>query len=232
MSDNSNSPYQLIQIGPGAWRIEEDVVRFFLFVGTEKALMVDTGLGGGNPLEVAKSLTDAPIMLVNTHADPDHISGNSHFSNTNMHPAEFSTYRQVATDHTALPLWDGDIIDLGTRRFEIILLPGHTPGSIALLDRENRIIISGDSISDGPVFIFGEHRSLSALISSLEKLDGMKDAFDTIYTSHGSFPLKKEAVYAQLDAAKHLLAGELTAVAPPFEVPARMYVWGSASFFL
>ena len=232
MSENSNQPYQLIQIAPDAWRIEEDIVRFFLFTGPEKSLLIDTGLGSGNPLEAARTITDGPIMLVNTHADPDHTGGNSFFENTYIHPAEFANYRQIAPEHKTLPLWDGDIIDLGTRRFEVILVPGHTPGSIALFDRENGILVCGDSIADGPVFIFGENRSLSALIASLEKLEALKGEIKEIYPSHGSFPLTNEAIFSQLDTGKRLLAGELTDVDPPFEVPARMYVWGNASFFL
>lgn len=33
------------------------------------------------------------------------------------------------------PLWEGTVIDLGFWKFEVILTPGHTPGSIMLLDR-------------------------------------------------------------------------------------------------
>ncbi|MDR0875779.1 MAG: MBL fold metallo-hydrolase [Clostridiales Family XIII bacterium] len=232
MSENSMSPYQIIQIAPDAWRIEEEVVRFFLFAGPEKCLVVDTGFGGSNPLIAVQSLTDVPGLLVNTHADGDHTGGNSHFKSAYLHPAEFANYLQSAPDHQALPLWEGDVIDIDSRRFEVILIPGHTPGSIALLDRENRILIAGDSVSDAPVFIFGEARSLPALIASLKKLESMNDEYDVIYPSHGSFPLPKEAVSAQLRAALLLQAGELAGAEPPFEVPALMYVHEGASFLL
>ena len=42
-----------------------------------------------------------------------------------------------------IPLKEGDIIDLGDRPLEIIDNPGHTPGSIAILDVKNRVLIGG-----------------------------------------------------------------------------------------
>jgi len=44
---------------------------------------------------------------------------------------------------------EGDIIDLGDRRFEVLHLPGHSPGSIGLLDRENGVFFPGDTIYRG-----------------------------------------------------------------------------------
>ncbi len=47
------------------------------------------------------------------------------------------------------------MIDLGAMKFEALLIPGHTPGSIALLDRENRLLIGGDSVQRGTVLMVG-----------------------------------------------------------------------------
>src|SRR3989338_1587408 len=49
---------------------------------------------------------------------------------------------------TAL-LADGDMLDLGDRHFEILHLPGHSPGSIALFEKHTGILFSGDVIYDG-----------------------------------------------------------------------------------
>jgi len=46
---------------------------------------------------------------------------------------------------------EGDRIDLGDRSFEVLHLPGHSPGSIGLWDRQNRVLFSGDAIYDGPL---------------------------------------------------------------------------------
>ncbi|MEM7599601.1 MAG: MBL fold metallo-hydrolase [Pseudomonadota bacterium] len=48
-------------------------------------------------------------------------------------------------------LEDGDMIDLGDRRFEVIHTPGHSPGGIALWEAETGIFIAGDIVYDGPL---------------------------------------------------------------------------------
>jgi glyoxylase-like metal-dependent hydrolase (beta-lactamase superfamily II) len=45
----------------------------------------------------------------------------------------------------------GDIVDLGNRSFEVLHLPGHSPGSIGLWDARERVLFSGDAIYDGPL---------------------------------------------------------------------------------
>jgi glyoxylase-like metal-dependent hydrolase (beta-lactamase superfamily II) len=48
-------------------------------------------------------------------------------------------------------LGDGDVIDLGDRAFEVLHLPGHSPGSIGLWEARAGILFSGDAIYDGPL---------------------------------------------------------------------------------
>jgi glyoxylase-like metal-dependent hydrolase (beta-lactamase superfamily II) len=49
-------------------------------------------------------------------------------------------------------LTDGDVIDLGDRRLRVVHAPGHTPGSIVLLDEDLGWLYTGDVLNDGPVF--------------------------------------------------------------------------------
>ena len=64
-----------------------------------------------------------------------------------------------------LPAFEGDIIDLGERKLEVIHVPGHTPGSITLLDREERCLIGGDPVQiDGEIYMFGLHRDMEAYV--------------------------------------------------------------------
>ena len=46
---------------------------------------------------------------------------------------------------------DGDVIDLGDRAFEVLHLPGHSPGSIGLWEPATGVLFSGDAIYDGPL---------------------------------------------------------------------------------
>ncbi len=63
-------------------------------------------------------------------------------------PYQSSTYAVKAAPATRL-LWDGDIIDLGDRRFEVIHTPGHSPGGIALWEVATGVLFSGDIVYDG-----------------------------------------------------------------------------------
>jgi glyoxylase-like metal-dependent hydrolase (beta-lactamase superfamily II) len=44
---------------------------------------------------------------------------------------------------------EGEVLDLGTRRFEVLHLPGHSPGSIALWEAATGTLIAGDAVYDG-----------------------------------------------------------------------------------
>ena len=68
-----------IKINDDTWRFEDDSVRFFLFCGTQKAALIDSGMNVPDARKLAEELTDLPLILINTHADPDHISGNAAF---------------------------------------------------------------------------------------------------------------------------------------------------------
>ena len=101
-----------------------------------------------------------------------------------MHPAEEPVYRRSGKPDTVIPVREGDSLDLGDRELRIIHLPGHTPGSIAVLDVQNRVLFSGDPVQEhGRVFMFGIHRSMKDYISSLEHLEGFADQFDEIWPS-------------------------------------------------
>lgn len=227
--------YEIIQINENTWRIEDNHhVRFFLLTGTKEALLIDSGMEVGNAKEIAEELTDLPIKLLNTHADRDHICSNREFETFYMHPAEASNYyntQRQSGDFT--PIEDGDRLDLGDRPLEIISLPGHTPGSIAVLDVNARALISGDPIQDGVIFMFGVQREIHAYLKSLKKLDAYRNRFDVIYPSHGSFPVKPELIDALYNAAQKMLHGEFEFTESEFHgIKVRKYDIGPASFLM
>ena len=233
MADTNHSlPLETVKIDDHTYSIEDNGVRCLLFIGSERAMLVDTGFGeAGNLKPVVESLTDKPVILVNSHADRDHVGKNAEFGETFMHPSEMANYALKAEKGVQVsPLWEGDIIDLGGLLFEVILIPGHTPGSIALLDRENRILVAGDSVSARPIHMFGDMRNIYSYFLSIEKLIAMSDAFDTIYPSHGELPLPVGHLSKEIAAGKKLLAGELPPIDPPFPMPAKAYVYDGAGF--
>ena len=202
--------YEVIKINENSWRIEDTGVRFFLLIGTERALLIDSGMRVANARNIAEELTDLPVSLVNTHADRDHICSNEQFEEFYMHPAEEPIYRKSGKAGKIIPVKEGDVIDLGERELRVIALPGHTPGSIALLDVNYRVLISGDPVQEhGRIFMFGDHRNMGDYIRSLEHLETFRDQFDEIWPSHADIPVSPDVIMKLHDGAQDILDGKL-----------------------
>ena len=216
------------------WIFEEDGVRSFLFEGTDRAMLVDTGFGTLPLRDMTAELTPLPVFVVNTHTDRDHTGRNREFSPILMHPAEMDRYQSSLPEGCSMEdvrsLWEGEVIDLGHWRFEVILAPGHTPGSVMLLERDKRMLISGDTIQDGMIFMFGPGRNMPAFRCSLRRVMGLTDAFDTIWPSHGNYPLKPDIIPGIWRSAQELLDGKLPPQEPPRAMPCKMYTSDTVSF--
>lgn len=201
--------YEVTKIDDSTWALSEGFVRFFLLAGREKALLIDTGMNVGKALEAARELTTLPVQLINTHADPDHIGGNRAFDKAMMHPEEAVNYKQFGGG-AVVPVNDGDKLDLGGRVIQVVWIPGHTPGSIGLLDVERRYFFSGDTVQKhSEIFMFGPQRDLSKFIASLEKLESMSGQFDVIYPCHGDLEVKPDVIPQLLEGARKVIAGEV-----------------------
>jgi glyoxylase-like metal-dependent hydrolase (beta-lactamase superfamily II) len=68
---------------------------------------------------------------------------------------------------------EGDILDLGDRHFEVLHLPGHSPGSIGLWEERTGILFSGDAIYDGELIDDAYHSDLEAYIRTICRLREM-----------------------------------------------------------
>ncbi len=201
---------QVIQVNADTWRIEDGGVRFFLLAGTERAMLIDSGMNVRHAREIAQALTGLPVSLLNTHSDRDHTGCNWEFDAFYMHPADEANYRGPGKGGRLIPIRDGDKIDLGNRKLRIIHLPGHTPGSVAVLDVSRRVLISGDPIQEhGRIFMFGEHRDMRAYIASLDRLAAMTDGFDEIWPSHADFPVAPDCIQKLRDGAEKVLNREI-----------------------
>jgi len=77
----------------------------------------------------------------------------------------------------------GDEIDLGDRRFSIVDLPGHTPGSIGLIDHEERALVSGDAVYDGGLIDTLPESDVEAYLRTMEVLCTLD--VDVVYPGHG-----------------------------------------------
>ena len=186
---------------------EEEGVRFFLLIGDNKALLIDTGMSNEDISNELNNITDKEIILVNTHCDIDHIGKNYLFNKVYMGIHEIYHYENK--NQEVLGLFDKDIIELGNREIEIIDIPGHTRGSIALLDKRHKILFSGDSIQeDGRIFMFGKERNLEVNIQSLNRLKNRINEFDEIWPCHSKLPVYKDMIDDVIQDCKLILKGE------------------------
>lgn len=65
---------------------------------------------------------------------------------------------------------DGYIFDLGNRAIEVIHVPGHTPDAVALIDRDQGLLWTGDSFYAGPIWLYAPETDLNAYSKSLNRL--------------------------------------------------------------
>ena len=65
---------------------------------------------------------------------------------------------------------EGDTVDLGDRSFEVLHLPGHSPGSIGLWESRTQILFSGDAIYDGPLLDTLHHSNVADYVRTMLRL--------------------------------------------------------------
>jgi len=86
-----------------------------------------------------------------------------------------------------LVLRAGDKLKLGRRQFEVLHLPGHTPGSIGLYDRVGRLLLSGDSIQgqgiEGHIAMVVD---INAYLTALHEAERL--AIDCVVMDHAYSP--------------------------------------------
>ncbi len=133
----------------------------YLVVGEKKAAVIDTMNGWEDVKAVARTITDLPLVVINTHGHCDHIFGNVYFDEAYVHPddlplahehSQFPEFLEACEKHNLKmpPFKPFDVnqeIDLGGLTLKGIHLPGHTPGGLLILLKEDRILFTGDAIN-------------------------------------------------------------------------------------
>jgi glyoxylase-like metal-dependent hydrolase (beta-lactamase superfamily II) len=117
------------------------------------------------------------------------------------------TWEIPPVDPTSL-LEDGEIIDLGGRTLEVIHTPGHSPGSICLLDKKNRILFTGDTYFPGPLYAHPEDVNIKDYMVSVDKLASRVSEYDFLCAGHNDPWVKSEVIPRVAKAFKDIMAGE------------------------
>lgn len=171
----------------------------YLVIGDERALLFDLAVNHPGLLEYAEKLAGKSIQLVLSHGHFDHTFNLNLFSDVWIHPGDEKFLRNgmmgmppVVPCPAIHPLGDGDTIDLGGRILDVINIPGHTPGSVLLLDRQTRTLLSGDTCARRLLYGLTDFVPADVFCDSLSQLQARD--FEVIYSSHDRCALPKSYI--------------------------------------
>ncbi len=180
---------------------------YLVYDDTGECLIIDPGCADSQEEELLQQTIEQeklqPVRLLNTHCHIDHVLGNYFVSRHYNLPLEipaheqevlasvpsyapaygFAGYRHVEPENL---LHDGDLISFGHSSLQVIAVPGHTPGHIALASKEEHLCLAGDVLFDGSIgrtdLPGGDFNTLIRSIQ--ERLFALPD--DTVvYPGHG-----------------------------------------------
>ena len=81
-------------------------------------------------------------------------------------------------------LEEGHVFNLGDRSLRVLHLPGHSRGSIGIIDERARILFTGDTMYDGYLIDWLPYSDLTAYIQSCKRLQDLSSQVDTVFPGH------------------------------------------------
>ncbi len=211
----------------------------YLIEGKEKALLIDTGWGIFNIPELLRSITSKPVTVVVTHGHPDHACGAFWFDEVYVFEDEMPLvkncfnreYRMMdykkllknrigenfskdswfdAKLNRIKKLNEGYKFELGDLTLEVIAMPGHTNGSIVLLDEGNKLLFTGDSVIAGQVWMHLDvSTSLSIYLKSLQKIRALGEKYNRLLPAHGNTPIEPSYIDEMIMGVGEIIKGKI-----------------------
>lgn len=225
--------YQAKEFDQGTWFINfmEGSQNLYLLEGDDKALLVDTGYGTNTLCDFVQNITDKPLLVANSHFHPDHAGGNGEFPQVMLHynwQADAASLRpgsNLPFDISALPypnyekvpLYDGDIIDLGGRQIEVLELCAHSNSSLAFFDRSHKLLLCGDELEAGQVLLYDlsarseEYDLLARLLAhrdNMVRLKTLQADIKYLLPNHNGFPIEPSYIDDFITLADAIFSGK------------------------
>lgn len=180
----------------------------YLLIGDTEALLFDTGSGKRDISSVVYSLTTLPLIVLPSHSHSDHLGSISRFDRVVL--ADLPINRKNTRDNIFKPslvmycnfpripkipvykwLPPNEMIDIGNRLLKIIPVPGHSMDSIALLDRQKKLLFTGDFLYEGNL-IATLGGSATHYLSSTQELIAQTQGDDHLLPAHYTSGLKRQ----------------------------------------
>lgn len=204
----------------------------YLIIGESKALLFDLALEEDELCTYAHNLASKDMIIALSHAHIDHIYNIENITKIMMHPDDvplllkgsiFQPPLKKIPEFTCLN--DGDVIDLGNRKIDIIHIPGHTDGSILLFDRKTGFLFSGDTVTRR--LLYGMH-SFVPIETFCYKLEDLKKLNITnIYSAHDRCALPFEHIDYMISLLKQFSKSEGRILDFPFFEKAEFFSDGN-----
>ena len=149
----------------------------YLLFGKEKVLLEDTGAAPSDAATVVSGVitkwlalngrASISLIVAHSHSHGDHVAGDAGFRglpNVTMVPLTVEGTREFF----GIEKWPEGIgrVDLGQRVLDVIPIPGHDALSIAFYDRETGVLLTGDSLYPGRLYV----RDFPAFVRSTDRL--------------------------------------------------------------
>ncbi|MDG1708319.1 MAG: MBL fold metallo-hydrolase [Emcibacteraceae bacterium] len=79
---------------------------------------------------------------------------------------------------------DREIISLGGRDIEVAFIPGHSPDSVILVDKVNRLMLTGDTFYPAPIYVYSDTSSFQDFFLSSQIMFGYRNDVDFLLPGH------------------------------------------------
>ncbi len=142
----------------------------YLVEGNDRAALIDAGTYIPGLDKIVAKITSKPVTLLLTHGHGDHVGGAGPFPEVHLNEPDrtlFTSNIRIYSGQIKY-LTEGQIIDLGGRKLEVMLTPGHTQGSVTFFDKANHYGFSGDAFGSTNLLVF---TNLSNVVASAAKVE-------------------------------------------------------------
>ncbi len=143
----------------------------YLVEGNKSAVLIDAGVRIPELDKIVAKITSKPVTMILTHGHGDHVGGASPFPEVWVSPADEQMFLSNLRGYQGktVHLTDGQIIDLGDRKLEVMFTPGHTAGSVTFFDKANHYGFSGDAFGSTNLLVFTYLSNVVASAAKVEK---------------------------------------------------------------